>query len=171
MCIHLKIYEIICLLLFVPIGTVCCWMFFDVFWIFLLLFAMFYCCLPWFSLTIFPHVYDQTKHKGGNIGSILPGKITNPWKLFKPKKPKGLHTFWEVKFFRWFTHIGEHSPACVWHDFTLHTIGKHTKLNTLFFYFLFYLCFTKMYSLILPKARRKQNEKKKLACSLNQEKL
>ena len=39
------------------------------------------------------------------VGSIFPLGITNPLKLFKPKKPKGLLSFWEIKIFGWFVHI------------------------------------------------------------------
>ena len=47
----------------------------------------------------------KIKHKVGN-SYILPPRITNPWKLIKPDKPKGPLSFYEVKIFRCFIHIG-----------------------------------------------------------------
>ena len=52
---------------------------------FLLLFAI-------FDMTFckdFPTFYGQIKRKRGTF----PSRITNPWKLFKPSKPKGLLSF------------------------------------------------------------------------------
>ena len=51
-----------------------------------------------FLVKIFPNFYDQIKRKASNgIGSILPPRIKNPWKLFKQNRPKGVLSFWKVK--------------------------------------------------------------------------
>ena len=76
----------------------------------LMFFECFYCCLPcsiWIFVKIFPYFYEQIKRRQA-IGSILPPRITSPWKHFKSNKPKGLRSFWKVKILGWFIHIGEH---------------------------------------------------------------
>ena len=70
---------------------------FDFFLMFLLLFAMFD--------TRFSHIFRTKQNTRQAIGSILPPRIANSWKLLKRNKPKGLLNFWEVKICGWFTHI------------------------------------------------------------------
>ena len=73
---------------------------FDVFQTSLLLFGMF----NMVSVKIFPSFYDHIKLKIDN-NPILPQQTTKPWKMFNPKKSKGLLTFWEVKNSGCFTHF------------------------------------------------------------------
>ena len=114
---HLKIYKTIfaCFCVF-PLEH------FDIFWMFLLLFAIFN--IYGFFKT-FPLFYDQIKHKGGNRLYSLT-KNNKPWKLFKPNKREGLLSFWEFKILGWFTHIVYKKTrfriSCVWHEFILRTI-------------------------------------------------
>ena len=108
MCIHLKIYEITFVSFCVfPLNY---FDFFKCFYCFLLMLSLLSLI---FFVKIFPCFYDQVKHKVQTIGSILPPRIANRWKLFKPNKTEGLVIFWEVKMFGWFTRmvIREHSSG------------------------------------------------------------
>ena len=95
MCIHLIIYEIIYESLSVfPLEH------------FNVLLMMFYCCQPcliWSFVKIFQarasHILMIKQNTRQAIDSNFSLRIRDPRKLFKPKKTKGLHSFWEVKSF------------------------------------------------------------------------
>ena len=96
-------------------------------WNILMFFECFYFCLLIFlglSCDDFPSYLWPCTRKG--IGSILPPRITNSWKLFKPTKPKNLLSLLEFKIFVEFTHIDykrtQFRISSVWHGFILRTI-------------------------------------------------
>lgn len=108
-CIHQKISEIIFAFLRVfPLEH------FDV---------VFYSCLLFDMVFVknLPHFHGQIKQKAGNRFHFP----TKNNKLIE-SQIKGLLTFWEVKFFAWFKHIGykriQFRMSCAWHECILHTI-------------------------------------------------
>ena len=76
MFIHLKIYKII--FVSFPVFPL---EYTDAFWIFLLLFAMFD---MFFLVNIFPHFYDQIKHKAGS--RFHPTKTNKPMETLQAKQ-------------------------------------------------------------------------------------
>ena len=53
------------------------------------------------------------------LGSILPSRLANSRKIFKPNKPKGLLSFWEEKILVSFNIIGCKLQNAL-QDYTLH---------------------------------------------------
>ena len=84
MCIHLKVYE-------TAFVSFCVFLLqhFDFFW-----YGFLQICKLW-----------RNQNARQEISSALSPRITNPRKLFKSDKTKGLPSFWEVKIFEWFKNI------------------------------------------------------------------
>ena len=84
MCIHLKVYE-------TAFVSFCAFLLqhFDFFW-----YGFLQICKLW-----------RNQNTRQEICSALSPRITNPRKLFKSDKTKGLPSFWEVKIFEWFKNI------------------------------------------------------------------
>ena len=81
--------------------------------------VVFYSCLLLDMVFVknLPHFYGQIKQKADNRFHFP----TKNNKLIE-SQIKGLLTFWEVKFFGWFTHIGykriQFRMSCAWHECT-----------------------------------------------------
>ena len=85
----------------------------------------FNCWLPRFFGKDFTTFLWPRKHQASNW-SYPPMNSNKPMETLKIKQTNRLFSFWEVKIFWWFTHIGYKRTqcriSCVWHDFILHTI-------------------------------------------------
>ena len=95
---------------------------------------VFYWCLPF--LICFLHrfffIFMTKWNTRQAISSILPWRITNPWKLINPKKPKILLRSWKVKTLGGLHSlvVREHSSGSVKSDMTLYYAQyKHTKFG------------------------------------------
>ena len=96
----------------------------------LMFFKCFYCfpCLIWFFEKIFPHFYNQIKHKAGNR-FYPPNKNNKLIEILQTTQTKRQRNLWEFKIFVCFTHIGYKRThfriSCVSHPFILCTIQTY----------------------------------------------